>query len=139
LVDAPPDRVWEIVTDPMLGGRWNPNVVAVSEFTGMPIEQGTTWKQVVRILGRPTPMRATVTECRPPHAGVVSFVGPGSPRVTTTVVPEGKGSRLSQVMEIKEPGGLGGVAFRLAGHTIHRELCEALRRQKQAVEEGSTK
>jgi Polyketide cyclase / dehydrase and lipid transport len=136
LIEAPPARVWEIVTDPRLGGRWNPNVIEVSYFSGMPIQLGTTWKQVVRILGRPTQLTATITQCRAPFSGVVSLTGPGRPRVTITISPEGTGSRLSQIMEVFMPEGIAGVALRLAGPTIQRELDRALQRQKQAVEEA---
>jgi len=133
-VDAEPRSVWEIVTDPTLGGRWNPNVLEIRDFSGMPIRDGSSWVQVVKILGRPTNLTARVIECREPESGVVAFTGPGHPRVTTMVSPDGTGSQLTQIMDITVPGGLGGITIRLAGPTIEKELMEALRRQKHAAE-----
>ncbi|HEV3310077.1 MAG TPA: SRPBCC family protein [Chloroflexota bacterium] len=134
LVAATPDALWEIATDPTLGPQWNPNVTELRDFTGLPIHVGSTWTQIVKILGRPTQMRATVTTCDPPRQGVVKLIGPGNPTITTTIVPEGAGSRLSQIMEIGESRGLGGLAAMLAGPTVERELHQALIRQKQYAE-----
>ena len=37
----------------------------------MPIRVGSSWVQVVKILGRPTNLTARVIECREPESGVV--------------------------------------------------------------------
>lgn len=135
-VAAPPERVWEIVTDPRLGPRWNPNVSDVGDISGVPISAGSSWTQNVRILGRQHRISAQVVECDAPSTGVLVMSGMGSPRVTTTVTPAEGGSMLAQIMEISVPAGLGGMAFRLAGPTIQSELNEALRRQRETIESG---
>lgn len=134
-VNAAPQLVWDLATDPARSREWNPNIVEVREVGDAPVHVGSTWIQVVRILGKATNMRAEVLECDPPHLGVVRFHGPGNPQVATTISPEGTGSRLSQVMNLGEAPGFGALAVRLAGPTIHRELNEALARQKRAAEE----
>ena len=136
-IEAPPESVWHVTTDPRLSPQWNANIVAIRDVSGVPVETGSSWVQVVRILGKSTDMRAVVTECHPPNGGTVQFSGPGEPLVTSKIEAEGSGSRLTQIMEITIPGGLGGMAMRIAIPTIERELRHALESQKKAVEAGT--
>ena len=135
LVNAPVEKLWMLATNPMLSPRWNANIVEIRDFSGLPIGVGSTWVQVLKILGKNTEMRAVVTECQAPESGTVQFYGPGDPRVTTDITEEGGGSRLTQTMDIVEVGGLMGFALRVARSTIEHDLNEALRRQKVAAEE----
>jgi len=135
-IDAPPESVWPIATDPRLVSRWNSNIVRVEYDGEGAVETGTRWTQVVSILGSEETMEAEVVECHPPFRGVVRMRGRGEPLVTTTVHPEGNGSILTQVIEISIPAGLVGVALRLGEPVIRAQLNEALRRQKEAAEGG---
>ena len=135
-IDAPPDRVWPIATDPYLASRWNSNVVSVSNVSPGPVRVGTRWTQVVRILGIDKTMQAEVVECSPPWRGVVRMDGPGDPIITTTIDRVGLGSVLTQVMDLSIPLGFSGVAMRLGVPLIKEQLQEALRRQKLEVESG---
>lgn len=134
-VNAPVEKVWELATNPLLSPRWNANIVEVRDFSGFPVGRGSTWVQVLKILGKNTEMRATVMECEAPVSGTVQFHGPGDPRVTTVISREDGGSRLTQTMDIGEAGGLVGFALRVARSTIEHDLNEALRRQKSAAED----
>lgn len=134
VVAAEAKRLWTIATDPSLSPRWNPNIVEVTDVSGLPIGPGSTWTQVVRILGRPVALKARVIRCDPPVSGAVDFSGPTELRVTTTISPEDGRCRLTQTMELYSAGAFGGMAMRLARPTIERELGEALERQKSAAE-----
>lgn len=133
-VAAPPETVWRVATDPTLSPRWNPNIVSVVGASSDPVTVGTTWVQVVRILGKSVEMRGEVTECDPPRAGTVRFSGPGDPVVTTTIEPLGDRCLLRQVMDLTIPTGIAGMGMRLGAHRIARQLEEALRRQRGEAE-----
>jgi uncharacterized protein YndB with AHSA1/START domain len=137
LIDATPERVWQIITNPWLSPRWNSNIVEIRDVSGLPVEKGTSWVQVVRILGRKTEMRAVVEDVDPPHGGTVRFSGPGEPLLTSRVEAEGSGTRLTQIMDVTIPKGIGGMAVRIAIPTIVHELKSALRAQKSVAEDGS--
>ena len=137
LIEASPERVWQIITDPWLSPRWNSNIVEIRDVTGMPVQKGSSWVQVVRILGKRTEMKAEVVECDPPNGGMVKFSGPGEPVLTSKVEPEGSETRLTQIMDVTIPSGIGGMAVRLAVPTIVHELKHALQAQKLAAEEDS--
>ena len=134
-IAAPPDQVWPTATDPHLAMRWNDNIASVSSISPGPVAEGTRWQQVVRVMGTEQVMDAEVVECVPPLRGVVRMTGFGQPIVTTTVEPTDGGSLLSQVMEFTIPNGLSGVALKLGAPLIKDQLREALRRQKQHIEE----
>ncbi len=134
LTSASPERLWEVATDPRLAPRWNPNVTDVKDISGVPVSTGTTWTQVVKILGRPQAMHARVVECDPPRKGVVELSGPGNPRITTQIDDAGSQRRLTQIMELRSGGGFGSMALRLAAGTVRRELQTALYHQKAAAE-----
>jgi len=133
-IDAPPEAVWPIATNPNLAPQWNSNIVRVVYDGNGEVHAGTTWIQVLRVLGREETMRGEVVECDPPHRGVVRFQGPGDPVVTTTIGSEGSGSILHQVMDLTIPAGLTGMALRVGVPMIKEQLHEALRRQKAAAE-----
>lgn len=136
-IAAPPHRVWEVVTDPLLAPRWNRNVVEICDVSDTPVRAGSTWTQIVVILGRKTTMRARIVEFDPPHTGLIELAGPASGRITTRVEAAEGGSRVHQAMEFSVPGGpLGQLAAAAAEPTVTRELDESLRRQKQMLEEG---
>lgn len=137
LINASPERVWQITTDPWLSPRWNSNIVEIRDVSGLPVERGSSWVQVVRILGRRTEMKARVEEADPPHGGTVRFSGPGEPVLTSRVEAEGSGTRLTQRMDVTIPRGLGGMAVRLAIPTIVHEMKHALQAQKIAAEDDS--
>jgi uncharacterized protein YndB with AHSA1/START domain len=136
-IEAPPDVVWTIATDPTLAPRWNANVTQVSDVSVGPVSVGTRWTQIVRVMGRDQRMQAEVIESDPPQHGVVRLTGPGDPLITTTVHADGAASILSQVMDFTVPPGLTGVGLRLGAPLIKEQLHEALRRQKQAAEEAA--
>jgi uncharacterized protein YndB with AHSA1/START domain len=133
-VRADPETVWRVATDPTLGPRWNPNIIAINNFDGGPIRAGSTWSQVLRVMGQEERMDATVIECEPPRRGIVQFTGTGSPRVTTTVQTERDGCLLEQHMELSVPSGFKGVALKLGMPLIRDQLQQALNRQKTEAE-----
>lgn len=137
-VEAPAETVWHIATDPKLAPRWNPNIVSIDYDGDGPIHEGSTWLQVLRVMGKEERMTGTVVECEPPHHGVVSFTGTGSPRVTTTVADQSDGVTLTQTMDLRIPAGLTGAAMRLGAPLIREQLNQALRRQKQAAEQETS-
>ena len=139
LVNSSAERVWSLVTDPRLSPRWNPNLTEVRDLSESPLKVGSSWVQVVKILGVLTEMKATVLDYRPPEVGTVSFSGPGAPRVSTLISPENGSVRLAQTMDFTDVSGIAGMALRLARHTIEHDLNEALLRQKLAAEADDAK
>jgi uncharacterized membrane protein len=138
VVDAPPDEVWEVISDPRNLPHWNQHIHAVSGVPDRPLRPGDTYRTEIRILGVPFQIRATVLEVDPPRGSVVRLSGPLEAVVRTWVRPVGRArSRLEHEVDYTVKGGpVGRLIARavryLGAPTV---LKRGIRAQKQDVEE----
>lgn len=105
-VDAPPERVWEVMIDVARWPEWTPTVTSVEPLDGGPLAVGSR----VRIR-QPRLATATwvVTEVAPGHRFTWEATAPGIRSVAThEVVAEGYGSRVS--LAVTQHGPMGAVA-----------------------------
>ena len=134
-IRAPIDRVFEALTDPRRGPEWNPNIVDVQMLSGMPIGEGTSWRQVTVMLGRPTNLLCRITRYRAPHEGLLEVSGAYGGRIWTLCEENGGVTRVTQRLEYEIPGGaLGRMAAGLAGTAIRREMVKGMQRQRETLE-----
>lgn len=136
-IRGPIDTVFATVTDPRRAPEWNPSVVEVTDFSGYPIQPGTTWQQVIMILGKPARVRCRVSEYVPPHSGVIEVSGAQRGRIWTRCQAAGGVTRVTQGMDFVPPGGvMGRLGVTVMKGRIRQELYKTMTRQRDALEAG---
>jgi len=134
-IRAPIADVFAAATDPWRAPEWNPGVVEITDFSGYPIGEGTTWNQMTMLAGRLMTLRARVQRYDAPREGVIEISGDQRGRVWTRCRREGDVTIVTNGIEVEPPGGLVG---RLAGPMIHgvmaRELAHSMERQRETLE-----
>ena len=113
-VDAPPERVWEVIANPRNLPSWDRHIVRVTGVPRAGLGPGASYVTEMRVLRVHGRVRATVIEWDPPRRARVRLSGLVDATVTTTVRPlDGGRSRLEHVVDYRFPGGpLGDVAAR---------------------------
>jgi uncharacterized protein YndB with AHSA1/START domain len=138
-VDAPAERLWEVVANPTNLPRWDRHIVSV---TGVPpggLRKGTVYSTTLGLMGVRARVDAQVLELEPPRYSEVRLRGLLDAVVQTWVEPDGPGrSRLRHRVEYTFRGGpIGDVAARalrlLGAPTILRRGVEAQKRQAEAA------
>ena len=139
VVDAPLERVWQMVTDLVARVHWLSTVDSVEVVTPGPFGSGTIWRET-----RTMPDGARITEefcvreCEPPHRFVVISPGSGADYwMTYTFAPVGfgrhRGGTSVTVEQRGTPSGptgrvlelvFGGLAARTAEGAIRQELTD---------------
>lgn len=103
VLPAPPQRVWDVAT-PLEG--W-PDWLSLHVRWPTPppadVAVGTTFRQVVSLLGLPIPMRWTVSECEAPRAFAMSGTAIAGVKVTISfgIEPHPDGSALTVTAELE--------------------------------------
>jgi uncharacterized protein YndB with AHSA1/START domain len=134
-IRAPIEMVFSAITDPRRASEWNDNVTEVTNVSDYPVRQGSTWRQVTIVAGRPTNLNLRVASFRPPYEGLLEITGGQKGTIRTQCEKIPGGTRVRQVLDFVPPGGaLGRLAAKAIGPVIHHELAQALERQKAALE-----
>jgi uncharacterized protein YndB with AHSA1/START domain len=139
VVDAPPEEVWEVVSDPRNLPRWNRYVRAVHDVPNDGLRPGSRYWTEVGGFGVRFRVRAEVQEIDPPRYALVRLSGPVDAVVRTRIRPVGKGrSRLEHQVDYTVRGGpIGAVVGRALRHVgAPGMLRRGTRAQKLQVEEG---
>ena len=140
-VDASPDRVWKVVSDPRNLPRWDRRVAAVRGVPPTGLAPGTEYVTEMRFMGVHTAVRAKVLDMAPPRYARIRLSGLLDATVETWVEPvDGEGSRsvLRHRIDYVFPGGpLGSFAARavnlLGVQALLRRGVESQKRQAEAV------
>lgn len=139
-IDAPVERVWEVVSDPRNLPRWDRHIVDVRGVPEGGLVRGSRYETQTRFMGIQAGVDAHVEEIDPPRYARIYLSGLLDAVVTTRVSPiDDHRSRLEQEVEFRFHGGtLGRLAARALQMTGGPYL--ALRRgvlaQKRQVEEA---
>ncbi|MBA2447094.1 MAG: SRPBCC family protein [Chloroflexi bacterium] len=139
-VEAPPERVFELLAQPERTPEWSPNVVAIRRVGDGPIGVGSTTHALIKALGTQQRAIGRCTVFDPPRRIVIESrtdLGARS-RSDSQLVPEGSGTRLRATLEYVVPGGgLGQLFDKLVAERQTREDFEqALLRLKRLLEAG---
>jgi carbon monoxide dehydrogenase subunit G len=136
-IDAPPERVYDLVMDPARLGDWVTIHHNLEDAPNGPLIQGSKLTQVLKLAGRKFHVRWTVVENEPCRRVVWEGRGP----VTThaRVVYEFGGNEdatdFSYTNEYELPGGpFGRAAGRAVLRVTQKELDKTLQRLKSLVE-----
>jgi uncharacterized membrane protein len=140
-IDAPPDRVWKVVSDPRNLPLWDRHV---DEVLGVPpdgVKRGTRYTTVMRFMSVRASIGAEVLELDPPRFGRVRLSGLIDATVTTHVDPlDGSRSRLEHEVDYRFRGGPVG---RLAARSLRLiggaglALRHGALAQKHQIEDGA--
>ncbi len=84
-IDAPPEEVWTIVSDPLNLPQWERHIVRVEGVPPEGLAQGVRYTTYMRFLGVGTTVRCRVLEWDPPHWSVILLAGVLEATVTTRV------------------------------------------------------
>jgi carbon monoxide dehydrogenase subunit G len=140
-IDAPPERVWEIASDPRQLPRWERHILTVENLPTEGLHKGATYTVVMRFLAVRAKVHADVLEWSPPGYACVRLSGLLDATVRTTISPIGDSrSRLEHDVEYSFRGGvLGDLAARslqlIGGAQLALRLGTLA--QKREIESGS--
>jgi carbon monoxide dehydrogenase subunit G len=88
-IAAPPEKVWETITDPSRFAEWQTIHVGFSGDTPGALTPGDSFKQKVTIMGMPGEVEWTVDEVDEPSKLTLSGTGPMGTKATAAFVLEG--------------------------------------------------
>lgn len=113
-VNAPPKRVWDVVSDPRSLPSWERHIVGVEGVPGSGLHEGARYTTTIRLMPVRAKVAARVITWEPPHRAVIRLTGLIDAVVTTIVDPlDGDRSRLRHEVDYRIRGGpLGEVAAR---------------------------
>lgn len=137
-VEASPDDVWTIVSDPTNLPRWNRHILAVHDVPENGLEAGSRYWTEMGGFGARFRVRAEVEEIRPPRYSRVRLSGPVEATVQTWVHPAGRSrSLLEHQVDYHVRGPLGGAIDHLVRRMGALQLLRrGIRAQKRQVEAG---
>jgi uncharacterized protein YndB with AHSA1/START domain len=140
-IDAPPEKVWEVVMDPERLKDWVTIHRKLGRASKAPLENGSTVEQTLHLRGVSIKVHWTVEEAKRPEHAVWEGRGPARARAHTsyTLSPAGNGgTRFEYANEFKPPlGPIGAAANRvLMGGVPQREADRTLHRLKELLEAG---
>ena len=139
VVEAPPEEVWRVISDPRNLPRWNRYIRAVRDVPEDGLREGASYRTEMSVLGVSFQVHARVEEIDPPRFSRIRLTGPVDAVVRTWVRPVGTGrSRLEHEVEYRLRGGpLGELiarGLRLVGGASM--LKRGIRAQKEQAEAG---
>lgn len=103
-IAAPPQRVWQVLTDLDNAAVTLPSITEIERLTDGPYAVGTRWLETRTMMGRAETHEMTVTEAVAPQRTVVTAVTDGV-RYTTTMElsPDPTGTRLGITFAAQHP------------------------------------
>jgi len=139
-VDAPPEDVWAMVSDPANLPRWDRHIESVEGVPKAGPSPGATYVVVVRFMRVRTRVRAEVVEWSPPSHARIRLSGPIDATVDTAVepLPDGRSLLRHEVDYLFRGGAFGRLAarsLRVVGGAGY-ELRHGTMAQKRDVEAG---
>lgn len=139
VVDAPPEEVWEVISDPRNLPHWNRHIVRVDDVPPEGLREGTRYSTEMRFMAFRTTVDGEVLEWDPPRRSRIRLTGLLDATVTSTVEPlVGDRSLLEHVIDYRFRGGpLGELAARSLARVggSHLALRHGTLAQKHDIEE----
>ena len=138
-IDAPPERVWEVVMDPHRLKDWVTIHRSVKDVSDDPLRQGSTMQQVLHMRGVSFHVNWKLVDINEPHHAVWEGRGPAHSQAKIRYGLSGDGdgpTKFEYTNEFSPPGGrLGTLASRvIVGAASEREANHSLDRLKALLE-----
>jgi uncharacterized protein YndB with AHSA1/START domain len=139
VVDAPPDAVWEVISDPRNLPHWDRHIVRVDGIPPGGLREGDRYTTDMRFMVLRTSIDGEALEWDPPRRAVVRLRGLLDADVTSTIEPlSGGRSLLRHVIDYRFRGGpLGDIAARSLARLggAHLALRHGTLAQKRHIED----
>ena len=139
-IDAPPERVWELVMDPKRLGEWVSIHEEVSDVPAGELTKGSTFGQRMKLKGVPLKVRWEVAECEAPsRARWQGEAAAGAKaRISYDLSERDGGTVFDYENEFELPAGKVG---KLAGRAFNamsgdKEAKKSLQKLKELLEDG---
>jgi carbon monoxide dehydrogenase subunit G len=113
-IDAPAERVFEMLTDPKRLPEYVLGLVSVEGIRQTEQHIGDSFRATYSVLGLHFPMTFTATEYEPPTKLIRRFEGGMKGTWTWLLEPRGKSTHLTTAMEYEMAGGILGKAMNAA-------------------------
>jgi len=126
-LDAPPERVFDVLMDPECLERWVTAHREVTEAPDGPLEVGSTFKQKLRVTGVSFKVTWEVLRLERPRRAEWEGRGPGRSRARAVyeLEPAGGGTRFTYLNQWRLPGGrLAAAAADVIGEDKARDEAE---------------
>jgi uncharacterized protein YndB with AHSA1/START domain len=139
VVEASPQEVWAVISDPNNLPLWNRRIREVRDVPEHGLKEGTTYWTRLSFLGVSARVDAEVEEVDPPRFSRIRLTGPVEATVRTWVSPAGAGrSRLEHEIEYHLRGGPVGELLARGLRTFGAQtlLRRGTRAQKRQIESG---
>lgn len=130
-VNAPPEKVWELVSDPRNAPLFNKMVQEVTDVREEQGGVGTRWKAIAQMAGRQE-IANEITEWDPPRRIAIAMEGPASGTLTFTLTPQGDGSTL---VEERATSSLPAITAPLVKPMLETNIKESLQNIKRRLEQ----
>ena len=139
VIEAPPEEVWEVISDPRNLPHWDRHIVRVDGVPPEGLREGTRYSTEMRFMALRTTVDGEVLEWDPPRRSRIRLTGLLDATVTSTVEPlAGDRSLLEHVIDYRFRGGpLGELAARSLARFggAHLALRHGTLAQKREIEE----
>jgi uncharacterized membrane protein len=139
MVDASPQEVWDVVSNPRHLPSWNRYIRSVDDVPENGLREGSSYWTEMGVMGVSFRVRAQVEELDPPRFARIRLSGPLEATVRTWIRPVGtRRSRLEHEVEYRLKGGpLGALIARgLQVVGAPSMLRRGIRAQKRQAEQG---
>jgi uncharacterized protein YndB with AHSA1/START domain len=138
VVDAPPEAVWEVISDPRRLPHWDRHIVRVEGVPAGGLRKGMRYSTEMRFLAFRSTIDGEVLEWDPPKRSAIRLTGLLEATVTSTIEPlAGDRSLLEHVIDYRLRGGpLGEIAARSLARMggAHLALRHGTLAQKRDIE-----
>ena len=138
VVDAPPEAVWEVISDPRRLPHWDRHIVRVDGVPAGGLRGGIRYSTRMRFLAFHSTIDGEVLEWDPPKRSAIRLTGLLEATVTSTIEPlAGDRSLLGHVVDYRLRGGpLGEIAARSLARMggAHLALRHGTLAQKRDIE-----
>jgi uncharacterized membrane protein len=138
VVDAPPEAVWDVISDPRRLPHWDRHIVRVEGVPAGGLREGMRYTTKMRFFALRSTIDGEVLEWEPPKRSTIRLTGLLEATVTSTIEPlAGDRSLLEQIVDYRLRGGpLGEIVARSLARMggAHLALRHGTLAQKRDIE-----
>lgn len=132
-VQAPVEKVWDLVSDPRNAPSFNRLVQEITEVRQKEGGVGTSWKAISNAAGR-MEIASEITEWDPPrHLAIIMDGGPASGTLSFTLTAQGNETTL---VEETATSSMPAITAPLIKPMLEQNIKESLQQIKSSVEKG---